>query len=332
MRRIFVMALMAATAIVPAVASAQDRGHWGDRGDGNGGGSAQQRADRPQRPAWNGNGNGGGQRPAWNGDGGRAQRPDWSGGQPRNPQQNQPAPQVQAEGQVRGGWRARSGGGFSGGADARAGGGWRGQRGDAGVSVDGERSGPEGGVIDKRAYPIGQVPGFRGPRPPGQAGQWGGNPPPAGDRGRPGGYPRQPDGYRDGRGQGSDGWRGNPGGYGGGNYAWRDPRGDRGGRWNRDWRGDTRYNWQNYRSSNRNAYRLPRYYAPYGWNYGYRRFSIGVTLSSALFAQGYWIGDPYNYRLPEVYGPYRWVRYYNDALLVDIYSGQVVDVVYDIFW
>ena len=32
------------------------------------------------------------------------------------------------------------------------------------------------------------------------------------------------------------------------------------------------------------------------------------------------------------HGPYRWVRYYNDALLVDIRSGQVVDVEYDIFW
>ncbi|WP_409574764.1 RcnB family protein [Sphingopyxis sp. PET50] len=32
------------------------------------------------------------------------------------------------------------------------------------------------------------------------------------------------------------------------------------------------------------------------------------------------------------YGGYRWVRYYNDALLVDTYSGEVVDVIYDFFW
>ena len=328
------MALMAAAAIAPAMASAQDRGRWGERGDGNGG-TAQ---PRPDRPAWNGNGGGERpQRPAWSGEGAQAQRPNWSDNQPRNQPQGEPraapAPQPQADAQARGEWRARSGDGFSGNVDARAGGGWRGQRDEGGVSVSGGmRAAPDGGVIEKRPYPTGQVPGFRGPRPGGQPNQWGGNPPPSGDRGRPGGYPARPDGYRDGRGQGSDGWRGNPGGYGGGNYAWRDPRGDRGGRWNREWRGDTRYNWQSYRTSNRNAYRLPRYYAPYGWNYGYRRFSIGVTLSSALFAQGYWIDDPYDYRLPEVYGPYRWVRYYNDALLVDIYSGQVVDVVYDIFW
>lgn len=112
-------------------------------------------------------------------------------------------------------------------------------------------------------------------------------------------------------------------------------RGDwnRGGdRWNRDWRSDRRYNWQDWRGRNRSIYRLPRYYAPRGYHYGYQRFGIGVTLGSILFAQNYWINDPWQYRLPPAYGPYRWVRYYNDALLVDLNSGQVVDVIYDIFW
>ena len=102
--------------------------------------------------------------------------------------------------------------------------------------------------------------------------------------------------------------------------------------WNRDWRRDNRYNYSVYRNQNRNAFRLPRYYAPYGWGYGYRRFSIGFTLSSILFDQDYWIDDADYYRLPPAYGPYRWVRYYNDALLVDIRTGYVVDTVYDIFW
>ncbi|WP_286773438.1 RcnB family protein [Sphingomonas sp. 66-10] len=102
--------------------------------------------------------------------------------------------------------------------------------------------------------------------------------------------------------------------------------------WNRDWRRDTRYNWSNYRYRNRSVFHLPRYYAPYGWDYGYRRFSVGVMLSAPLFVEDYWIDDPWTYRLPEVYGPYRWVRYYNDALLVDVDSGEVVDVIYDIFW
>jgi hypothetical protein len=114
------------------------------------------------------------------------------------------------------------------------------------------------------------------------------------------------------------------------NGGWNNNR-DRGS-WNNNWRSDRRYDWRGYRSSNRNVYRLPRYYAPNGWGYGYQRFGIGFTLNSILFSSSYWINDPYYYRLPEVDGPYRWVRYYNDALLVDIYSGEVVDTIYDIFW
>ncbi len=104
------------------------------------------------------------------------------------------------------------------------------------------------------------------------------------------------------------------------------------GAWNRDWRRDDRYDWNRRREYDRSAFHLPRYYAPSGWNYGYRRFNIGFTLSAGLFRNNYWISDSYYYGLPEAYGSYRWVRYYNDALLVDIYSGQVVDTVYDIFW
>jgi hypothetical protein len=101
--------------------------------------------------------------------------------------------------------------------------------------------------------------------------------------------------------------------------------------WSRDWRRDQRYDWQRYRYSNRNLFQGSRYYAPYGWDYGYRRFSIGFSLSYLLYDQQYWIDDPYDYRLPPAYGPYRWVRYYDDVLLVDLRSGQVVDAIYDFF-
>lgn len=114
-------------------------------------------------------------------------------------------------------------------------------------------------------------------------------------------------------------------------FGW-DDRFDGRDSWNRDWRNDRRYDWNGYRATNRGAYRLPRYYAPSGWSYGYRRFGIGATLSSLLWAQNYWIEDPFTYRLPQVWGPYRWVRYYDDAMLVDVRTGRVVDVVYDIFW
>jgi Ni/Co efflux regulator RcnB len=102
--------------------------------------------------------------------------------------------------------------------------------------------------------------------------------------------------------------------------------------WNRGWRNDDRYDWNRARLRNRNAYRLPRYYAPPGAGYGYRRFGVGVQLSRSLFQQDYWLDDPYAYRLPPAYGPYRWVRYHGDALLVDLRTGRVIDVVYDIFY
>lgn len=104
------------------------------------------------------------------------------------------------------------------------------------------------------------------------------------------------------------------------------------GRWdNRAWRNDRRYDWYRYRAANRALFSPGRYYAPYR-GYGYNRLSIGFMLGSPFYANRYWIADPWRYRLPRAYGPYRWVRYYDDALLVDTYSGRVVDVVHDFFW
>jgi hypothetical protein len=101
-------------------------------------------------------------------------------------------------------------------------------------------------------------------------------------------------------------------------------------RWSNDWRRDHRYDWRSYRDRNRSIFRIGRYYDPYGW--GYRRFSIGFNLWPSYYSSNFWLDDPYMYRLPPAYGPYRWVRYYDDALLVNIYTGQVVDVLYSFFW
>lgn len=121
------------------------------------------------------------------------------------------------------------------------------------------------------------------------------------------------------------------------NRDWRDNRrdyrdADRRYSWDRDWRRNQTYDWQRYRQTHRHIYRGPSYYAPRGWDYGYRRFSIGISLWSGLYADRYWIGDPGYYRLPPAYGPLRWVRYYDDALLVDIRTGYVVDVIHDFFF
>ena len=104
-----------------------------------------------------------------------------------------------------------------------------------------------------------------------------------------------------------------------------------GGGWNRGWRNDRRYDWNGFRNQNRNFFRPGRYFPPVrGWNY--RRLGIGFTLGAPFFANNFWINDPWAYRLPPAYGQFRWVRYYGDVLLVDIYTGQVVDVVNDFFW
>ena len=102
-------------------------------------------------------------------------------------------------------------------------------------------------------------------------------------------------------------------------------------RWDRSWRNDRRYDWQRYRYTNRNLYRPGRYYAPYR-NHSYSRFSIGLVLGSAFFGDRYWINDPWQYRLPHAYPGTRWVRYYDDVLLVDTYTGEVIDVIHDFFW
>lgn len=103
-------------------------------------------------------------------------------------------------------------------------------------------------------------------------------------------------------------------------------------RWDRSgWRRDNRYDWRHYRDRNRTIYRTERYYAPYR-SYSYRRLGIGFSLGPLFYGSRYWIDDPWYYRLPPVYGPYRWVRYYDDVLLVNIYTGEVVDVIYDFFW
>jgi hypothetical protein len=101
--------------------------------------------------------------------------------------------------------------------------------------------------------------------------------------------------------------------------------------WNRDWRRDRRYDWRGYRNYNRYAFRAPTYYAPYR-GYGYNRFSIGVVLDRLFWGRNYWINDPYQYRLPAAPYGYVWVRYYDDVLLVDTYSGRVVDVIHEFFW
>jgi len=299
MTSIFLKVLMAATALVPVAATAQ-RGPDAQV-DGRGGWNGQRGGDR------------GGDRGGYRG--GRDQAPQQAQQpqvqqpqvQPGRPQFGDNGPRGQRDDRQTGGQPDR----FAGRGDRPDRANWQGGR-------DGRPDVRPGQPNRGQGY---QGQGYQGrDRYQGQAA-----------------YGRGPDGrggYQDrgqfrGQDRGQD--RGRDWGQYRGGYDQRQGYG-RGGSWNRGWRNDNRYAWSNYRASNRGAYRLPRYYAPGGWSGGYRRFGVGFTLSSILFNPTYWIQDPYTYRLPDAYGPYRWVRYYNDALLVDLDSGRVVDTVYDIFW
>ena len=103
-----------------------------------------------------------------------------------------------------------------------------------------------------------------------------------------------------------------------------------GSQWGTQWRNDGRYNWQDWRRYHRSSFHFGFYNDPFGC--GYQRLNYGWTLFPSYYQSSYWLRDPWQYRLPPVYGPYRWVRYYDDALLVDTWSGEVVDVIYDFFW
>jgi Ni/Co efflux regulator RcnB len=101
------------------------------------------------------------------------------------------------------------------------------------------------------------------------------------------------------------------------------------GSWNRDWRSDRHYDWRHYRDSHRSLFHIGLYYDPFG--YGYQQFDIGFRLAPVYFSEQYWI-DPAMYQLPYPPAGTQWVRYWNDAVLVDMYSGQVVDVIHGFFW
>ena len=86
--------------------------------------------------------------------------------------------------------------------------------------------------------------------------------------------------------------------------------------WQRNFRAEKRYHWKPYRK-------------PHGWYY--RRWVFGMILPSLFWNQDYWIADYNNYGLPNPPYGYVWVRYGDDALLVNVRSGYILQVVYGLF-
>jgi Ni/Co efflux regulator RcnB len=77
------------------------------------------------------------------------------------------------------------------------------------------------------------------------------------------------------------------------------------------------------------ALRAPEYRYPRGW--AYRAWRPGQVLPRLFIAEPYFLDYAYLGLPPPPPGT-RWVRYGPDALLVDFYSGRVVDVIYSAFY
>jgi Ni/Co efflux regulator RcnB len=78
-------------------------------------------------------------------------------------------------------------------------------------------------------------------------------------------------------------------------------------------------------------YRAPRAYVqPAGW-YPHR-WVYGERLPRAFFAPDYFILDFTAFGLMAPWDGYEWVRYGNDALLIDVETGEVIRVEYDVFY
>jgi Ni/Co efflux regulator RcnB len=186
---------------------------------------------------------------------------------------------------------------------------------------DGGRNWRRGGdgVVHNRA---GQVVG--GPAPPSQApalqnrdegrrgdGQWNG---PRGDR------------DRGDRNSGDRNW---------GDHGRDGPRGpDR--RWegDRNWSGrdrpryDRRYYPPVFHAERR--FRGPTYRPPVGF-YD-RSWVFGDIVPRGWYGSQYYIDDWWTYGLPVPPVGYEWTRIGDDAVLVDTFTGRIVQVVYDLFW
>lgn len=72
------------------------------------------------------------------------------------------------------------------------------------------------------------------------------------------------------------------------------------------------------------------YVRPQGW-YAHR-WVFGETLPRLFFASDFWITDYATYGLLAPWDGYEWVRYGDDALLIDVDTGEVIRVEYGLFY
>lgn len=77
-------------------------------------------------------------------------------------------------------------------------------------------------------------------------------------------------------------------------------------------------------------YHFGTYTRPSGW-YAHR-WTYGQHLPRGWYARNYWIANYVTFGLVAPPDGYEWVRVGNDALLIDVDSGEVIRVVYDVFY
>ena len=111
------------------------------------------------------------------------------------------------------------------------------------------------------------------------------------------------------------------------NNGWKN--GNNGWNNNGNWKSD---NWSRYRSNQfaQKRFRLGAYHAPRGFNY--RRWSFGQHLPFLFLSSSYFLPNAYAYGLFTPPPGLVWVRYGDDALLVDRYTGEIVQVRYNVFY
>jgi Ni/Co efflux regulator RcnB len=77
-------------------------------------------------------------------------------------------------------------------------------------------------------------------------------------------------------------------------------------------------------------YQAPAYHRPSGW-YS-RRWTYGQILPAMFWAQNYWLNDYMDFGLPPPPPGTVWVRDGQDALLIDRFSGEIIQVEYSVFY
>jgi len=77
------------------------------------------------------------------------------------------------------------------------------------------------------------------------------------------------------------------------------------------------------------AHLAPYVYPP---GYAYRRWGVGMALPALFLVPAYFYADWATLGLVAPEPGFQWVRYGPDLLLVNVTTGQVVDVVYGVFY